>query len=443
MKKTDIPAFLAMALYSCGFLASFELMQTRPEPFAGIAAAALAHLFCALLVAFFLPVLFATGKKGRVVAAICIVSGFAVRLPGVDGWLNDWLVRSIIQVGQASLAAISFWLFFCLTPEEKWVDRFVLAWLAGMAGKETIVAVGGRAPSALYLSVGLALGLNAAAALACVAWGRLQPAAGITGNRRIAWKPLAILAGNTFVIAVVLGLLSGWIGSFHVGWAKASLIAPRIAAPAMLVLAGWNLRRDFTAGFIRMVRLCAVLCLALAGMSVLDRGAVPVGSMPYLAVACQTVFYFCTTLAMARLANSPRAIGLAVVAPYAAMIVSGLVAYERTPLGDHHFSLMILLCLAAFLTFFVSAKALDFAIPANQRVNMDLDSFFKYYQLSTREQEVTALLARGLPNADIARKLYLSRHTINSHVRNVCEKAGVRSRAQLMTILRDCVQYDT
>ncbi len=436
MKKSDVPAFLAMALYGCGFLASFDLMQSRPEPFAGITAAALAHLVCVLLVAAILPVLVAGGKKGNVFLSLLIVSGIAVRLPGVHGWLDDWLVRSAVQVGQGALAATSFWMFFSLTPQEKWVVRFIVAWLAALAGKEIIVAVGGRATSALYLSVGLVLALNVAAVLVCVTWGRLPAPTEEKEGRRLAWRPLAVLTVNTFVIAVALGLLSGWIGSFHVGWAEANQMAPRIAAPAMLILVGWIMRRDLTSGFIRMVRLCTVLCLALAGMAVLAREAVPVDSLPYLAVGCQTAFYACTTLAMATMASTSRILGLAAVLPYAATIVSGLVAYDRTPLGDDHFSLMILLCLAAFLFFSISTKTIGFATPPERRAAMDLDGFFEHYRLSTREREITTLVSHGLTNADIAGQLFLSRHTINSHVRNVCEKTGVHSRAQLVTVLR-------
>ncbi|MCC8166077.1 MAG: helix-turn-helix transcriptional regulator, partial [Planctomycetes bacterium] len=337
-----------------------------------------------------------------------------------------------------TVAATSFWLFFTLTPREKRVDRFVMAWLAGMAGKEIIVLIGGQAPSVLYGCVGLVLVLNVAAAVVSVVQSGLPVNNGEVKQYRVAWRPLAILTVNTVVIAVVLGLLSGWIGSFHVEWAAANRLAPHLVMPALLVLVGVSLRGDFSTGFVRMARLCAVLCLALAGMAVLEREAAPVASIPYLAVGCQTVFYACTTLAMVRMAETTRYVGLAAVLPYAALIVSGLVAYDRTPLGDDHFSLMIFLSLAAFFTFFVSVKATGVAMPPERRMDLDLAGFFKYHGLSTREQEVSILLAGGLTNSDIAGQLYLSRHTINSHVRNVCEKAGVRNRAELVEVLREC-----
>lgn len=50
--------------------------------------------------------------------------------------------------------------------------------------------------------------------------------------------------------------------------------------------------------------------------------------------------------------------------------------------------------------------------------------------LSSREQEVLALIARGLGNREIAENLFLSEKTVKTHVANILQKLNVKSRTQ-------------
>ena len=50
--------------------------------------------------------------------------------------------------------------------------------------------------------------------------------------------------------------------------------------------------------------------------------------------------------------------------------------------------------------------------------------------LTGREAEVLTLLASGLSNAEIARRLYLSHATVKTHINRIFAKTGVRDRAQ-------------
>ncbi len=51
-------------------------------------------------------------------------------------------------------------------------------------------------------------------------------------------------------------------------------------------------------------------------------------------------------------------------------------------------------------------------------------------ELSQREIDVLKLIARGLNNAEIAERLYLSRGTIKNHVSSILSKLGVTDRTQ-------------
>jgi DNA-binding NarL/FixJ family response regulator len=53
-------------------------------------------------------------------------------------------------------------------------------------------------------------------------------------------------------------------------------------------------------------------------------------------------------------------------------------------------------------------------------------------QLTPREREVLELLAQGLPNAEIARRLVISPKTVGTHVEHIYAKLGVRSRVQAL-----------
>jgi len=53
--------------------------------------------------------------------------------------------------------------------------------------------------------------------------------------------------------------------------------------------------------------------------------------------------------------------------------------------------------------------------------------------LSTREVEVLALMAQGLPNKNIADRLGISEHTVKFHVSSVLSKLGASSRTDAVT----------
>lgn len=55
--------------------------------------------------------------------------------------------------------------------------------------------------------------------------------------------------------------------------------------------------------------------------------------------------------------------------------------------------------------------------------------------LSEREREVLRLVGDGLTNEQIAERLFLSSHTVRTHVRNALGKLGVHTRAEAVLAL--------
>jgi DNA-binding NarL/FixJ family response regulator len=55
---------------------------------------------------------------------------------------------------------------------------------------------------------------------------------------------------------------------------------------------------------------------------------------------------------------------------------------------------------------------------------------FLHSQLTEREREILALLARGASNREISETLYIAGGTVNNHLSNILGKLGVRDRTQ-------------
>lgn len=58
----------------------------------------------------------------------------------------------------------------------------------------------------------------------------------------------------------------------------------------------------------------------------------------------------------------------------------------------------------------------------------------RFDQLTTRENEILQLLALGLRNDDIARRLHIGTSTVHSHVKGILAKLKVRSRLEAVSL---------
>jgi DNA-binding CsgD family transcriptional regulator len=63
-----------------------------------------------------------------------------------------------------------------------------------------------------------------------------------------------------------------------------------------------------------------------------------------------------------------------------------------------------------------------------------------WQSLTDGERKVADLVADGLTNRDVARKLFVSRHTVDFHLRSIYRKLNVHSRVQLARVFTDRLQ---
>lgn len=59
------------------------------------------------------------------------------------------------------------------------------------------------------------------------------------------------------------------------------------------------------------------------------------------------------------------------------------------------------------------------------------------YRLTRREREVSWCISQGLTNAEIADGLYISRFTVQNHIKSIFEKTGVKNRTELSRLVNN------
>ena len=69
-------------------------------------------------------------------------------------------------------------------------------------------------------------------------------------------------------------------------------------------------------------------------------------------------------------------------------------------------------------------------------VNAAMQTTADRYSLTTREEDIVNLLARGYKNNEIAERLFISSHTVKAHISNIFKKVGVDSRTELLFKLK-------
>ena len=75
--------------------------------------------------------------------------------------------------------------------------------------------------------------------------------------------------------------------------------------------------------------------------------------------------------------------------------------------------------------------AVEYALAEDQPAESPTPPDRRPTALTSRESEVSALVARGLTNRQIATELSISEHTVATHVGRILNKLGLSSRSRL------------
>ena len=67
----------------------------------------------------------------------------------------------------------------------------------------------------------------------------------------------------------------------------------------------------------------------------------------------------------------------------------------------------------------------------HQAVTRSTAAVLEAVQMTKREREITGLIAEGLSNKEIARRINIATYTVKSHVHNILEKLALHSRLQI------------
>jgi DNA-binding CsgD family transcriptional regulator len=62
--------------------------------------------------------------------------------------------------------------------------------------------------------------------------------------------------------------------------------------------------------------------------------------------------------------------------------------------------------------------------------------FAEHFGISGRELEIVSGVLEGLSNNAIAERLFISPRTVEKHLYNIYQKAGIKNRLQLFNLLR-------
>jgi DNA-binding CsgD family transcriptional regulator len=91
----------------------------------------------------------------------------------------------------------------------------------------------------------------------------------------------------------------------------------------------------------------------------------------------------------------------------------------------------------SFLPVYLSYGAALTLFQDEQMLDISFIDFCKKYEVSPRESDIIREICNGLSNMEISEKLFISLQTVKDHTHRIYIKTNVRSRAQLMNMVKE------
>ena len=97
--------------------------------------------------------------------------------------------------------------------------------------------------------------------------------------------------------------------------------------------------------------------------------------------------------------------------------------------------------LPVYFTYFTLAHS--FSAQRKHEIKNSFEEFCTKYEVSPRESDVIKEICNGLSNKEISDKLFISLQTVKDHTHHIYIKTNVKSRVQLINLVKEEIQEQT
>lgn len=311
--------------------------------------------------------------------------------------------------------------------------------------------------SMLPVSLGLIVPIVCPAVSACLLLGvpteNMSSVPFSKGWRFLPWSLIGVLALSICIVALLYGIVP-IDDSFYPNATWTIIRVTTLFVAALIVSITYRCTHSEMLLNMIWLTLTVVLILALFFALITSLNLMGVSKGLILASqSCLNVFLWCVLVVACRKQNISPSLPLALL--YAGLLaVSGCVANALGPLLAHGITASIesyLVAATALLTLvlvlssmlFLGKNTLRSYDEALSRVvsevaldETDLSrALEERYDLSTRESDVALLLSRGYSVQRIADALFISTHTVQSHMKSIYRKMAVHKKQDLIDLV--------